>query len=333
MAAIQSTGGQTVTVTIDPAAAGERIDRVLAAALASRADEAVSRSRLKALILSGAVSDSGRTISDPSLRVKPGQIFTIAIPDATPATAQAQALPLDIVYEDEHLIVIDKPAGMVVHPAPGNPDRTLVNALLAHCGGSLSGIGGVARPGIVHRLDKDTSGLLVVAKTDLAHQGLAAQFAAHTVERAYVAVAWGIPRPLKGEFGGAIGRSQHDRKKMTVVRSGRGRPALTRYRVVKPLAGGLASVIECRLETGRTHQIRVHLTAAGHPLLGDPVYGRAAQLRKLPEAARSVLEGLPGQALDAFLLGFTHPASGKNLRFERNYNIKINTIIRTLEKI
>ncbi len=324
--------GRAITVTIAADAAGERIDRALAAALAGAGDDALSRSRVKALIVAGAVSDNAATISDPSRRVKPGEIFSVQLPETTPAVAQAQKMALAVVYEDEHLIVIDKPVGMVVHPAPGNPDRTLVNALLAHCGASLSGIGGVARPGIVHRLDKDTSGLLVAAKTDLAHHGLAEQFAAHTVERAYAAIVWGVPRPARGEFTGAIGRSPRERTKMAVVRGGRGKPALTRYRVIKPLAGRQASLIECRLETGRTHQIRVHLATAGHPLLGDPVYGRGSR-RGVPAAVSAAVVNQCGQALDAFLLGFTHPATGKALRFERPYSSYIKDLIDSLESI
>ena len=325
--------GPAVTVTIGPGAAGERLDRALAAALADRLpDEAPSRSRVKALIAAGAVSENAATISDPSRRVKSGQVLTVVFPPTVAAVVAPQRLPLDIVYEDEHLIVIDKPPGLVVHPAPGNPDRTLVNALLAHCGASLSGIGGVARPGIVHRLDKDTSGLLVVAKTDPAHRGLAAQFASHEVQRTYAAVVWGVPRPARGEIEGAIGRSVRDRKKMAVVRGGRGKPALTRYRVLQPLAGGAASLIECQLATGRTHQIRVHLAAKGHPLIGDPVYGRPAGRRHVP-AAVAAAAAFPRQALDAFTLGFQHPISGKRLAFTRPYYSDINRLINTLERL
>ena len=323
-----------VTVTIGPEANGERLDRALAAALAG-ADGAPSRTRIKALIADGAVADTAGTISDPSRRVKSGQVFVVTVPATVPAAITAQALPLDVVFEDEHLIVIDKPPGLVVHPAPGNPDRTLVNALLAHCGSSLSGIGGVARPGIVHRLDKDTSGLLVVAKTDAAHHGLAAQFAEHSVERVYAAVVWGTPRRLKGEISGAIGRSPRDRKKMTILRGGRGKPALTRYRVIKPLAGGAASLVECELATGRTHQIRVHLAAAGHPLIGDPVYGRAGgrpgTRRNLAPKISQAIAGFSRQALDAFTLGFDHPISRKRLRFSREYSSDIKSLIGNLE--
>jgi 23S rRNA pseudouridine1911/1915/1917 synthase len=321
--------GKTVSVTLE-AEAGERLDRALAAALAKLPGDPPSRSRVKALITAGAVSSDGATISDPSRRVKPGQTVAVAFPELVPLDVSAQAIPLDVVYEDDHLIVIDKPPGLVVHPAPGNPDRTLVNALLAHCGASLSGIGGVARPGIVHRLDKDTSGLLVAAKTDAAHHHLARQFADRTAERLYAAIVWGVPRRAQGEIEGAIGRSSGDRKKMAVVRGGRGKPALTRYRVLKRLAGDGASLLECQLATGRTHQIRVHLATAGHPLIGDPVYGRPAQRRTVAEPLASLAGQFPRQALDAFMLGFDHPTSGERLRFKRKY---YNDIIELLDKL
>lgn len=329
---------RAVTVTIGPDSAGERLDRALTAALAQLPSPTLpgtpsSRSRVKALITAGAVADSGATISDPSRRVKSGQVFTVTLPELLALEMAPQALPLEIVYEDEHLIVVDKPPGLVVHPAPGNPDRTLVNALLAHCGASLSGIGGVARPGIVHRLDKDTSGLLVAAKTDAAHHGLAAQFARHSVERVYAALVWGVPRPRTGEIAGAIGRSPRDRKKMTVVRGGRGKAALTRYRLIKALAGDAASLIECELATGRTHQIRVHLASIGHPLIGDPVYGRVATRRRVETALAAVVAPFRRQALDAFTLGFDHPVSGKRLRFSRNYSNDLICLIDSLEQL
>jgi 23S rRNA pseudouridine1911/1915/1917 synthase len=325
--------GASVTVTLGPDAAGERLDRALAAALAKLPGEAPSRSRLKALITSGAVTEAGGTISDPSRRVKSGQVVVIAFPATAAADIPAQALPLDIVFEDEHLIVIDKPPGLVVHPAPGNLDRTLVNALLAHCGQSLSGIGGVARPGIVHRLDKDTSGLLVVAKNDQAHHGLASQFARHSVKRVYAAVVWGTPRVRVGEISGAIGRSARDRKKMAVVRGGRGKPALTRYRVIRSFAGGAASLLECELATGRTHQIRVHLATAGHPLIGDPVYGRAAARRRLPHGITEAAGQFSRQALDAFTLGFEHPATHEKVVFQREYYSDIRSLVSNLESL
>ncbi|WP_052004248.1 RluA family pseudouridine synthase [Paramagnetospirillum caucaseum] len=312
---------------VEPEEAGTRLDRWLAVRLPE-----LSRTRVKALIEDGRVGLDGTTISDPSLRVKPGQCFVVEVPPDAPAEPEPQDIALTVVYEDEDLIVIDKPAGMVVHPAPGNPDETLVNALLAHCGESLAGIGGVRRPGIVHRIDKDTSGLLVAAKTDAAHRGLAAQFAAHTLERAYWALVWGTPSPRQGEIEGNIGRNPNDRKKMAVVRSG-GKPALTRYRVLKSFAGGAVSLVECRLATGRTHQIRVHMTSQGHPLIGDPVYGRIRSSRRvvLPPEVRETLGGFPRQALHAYLLGFSHPTKGYDIRFESRMPADINALIQFLE--
>ena len=318
----------SIEVTIDAAEAGERLDRVLAARL-----DRLSRSRLKSLIEEGRVRLAGATIEEPSYRVKPGQTFAIIIPEIVPALPAAQSLPLDILYEDSDVIVLMKPPGMAVHPGPGTPDRTLVNALIAHCGDSLSGIGGVRRPGIVHRLDKDTSGLLVAAKTDLAHQGLAADFARHTIERAYLAVVWGIPSPRSGEIEGAIGRHPTNRKKMAIVARG-GKPALTRYKVVRPLGRG-ASLVECRLATGRTHQIRVHLTALGHPVIGDPVYGRPtpARLALLSPAQQQAARAMGRQALHAYRLGFRHPRSGEQLVWESDLPADIENLIESLESV
>ncbi|WP_119460227.1 RluA family pseudouridine synthase [Rhodospirillaceae bacterium SYSU D60014] len=315
-------------ITAGPASVGQRLDRMLADGLSD-----LSRSRVKALVEAGRVTAGGVTITDPSYRVKPGQTFAIMLPDPVAALPAGQAIALDVVYEDADLIVINKPAGMVVHPAPGNPDETLVNALIAHCGSSLSGIGGVRRPGIVHRLDKDTSGLLVAAKNDVAHQALADAFARHDVERAYWAVVWGIPAPRAGEIAGAIGRHPVNRKKMAVVSRG-GKAALTRYRVLRPL-GPAVSLVECRLATGRTHQIRVHLASIGHPLIGDPVYGRttAARLGRLAPAARAAVEGMKRQALHAFLLGFRHPRTGLPLRWEAEMPADILGLTRSLEQI
>jgi 23S rRNA pseudouridine1911/1915/1917 synthase len=295
-----------------PADAGKRLDKFLADAA-----PALSRMRLKALILEGCVRVGGRTITDPSYRVKAGEAAAWDEPAPLDATPAAQAIPLDVLHEDAHLIVIDKPAGLVVHPAPGNPEGTLVNALLAHCGASLQGIGGERRPGIVHRLDKDTSGLMVAAKTELAHRRLSEAFAARDIERAYDALVWGAPRPPAGEIEGAIGRDPRNRKRMAVVRHG-GKAALTRYRTRRAF-GDAAALLECRLATGRTHQIRVHLAARGHPVLGDPIYGRAsaARLARLPAAAREAARAFPRQALHARLLGFVHPVTGAPLRFER----------------
>ena len=317
-----------IEVTIEAAEAGERLDRVLAAKL-----DQLSRSRLKSLIEEGRVRLAGATIEEPSYRVKPGQTFAIIIPEIVPALPAAQRLPLDILYEDPDVIVLMKPPGMAVHPGPGTPDRTLVNALIAHCGDSLSGIGGVRRPGIVHRLDKDTSGLLVAAKTDLAHQGLAADFARHTIERAYLAVVWGIPSPRSGEIEGAIGRHPTNRKKMAIVARG-GKPALTRYKVVRPLGRG-ASLVECRLATGRTHQIRVHLTALGHPVIGDPVYGRPtpSRLALLSPAQQQAARAMNRQALHAYRLGFRHPRSGEQLAWESDLPADIENLIESLESV
>ncbi len=321
-------GEQHHTLTAAAGDAGERLDRFLAARM-----EGLSRSRVKVLIEAGAVRAGGAPILDPAYKVRAEQTFAIIVPESTPASPQAQAIALNIVYEDEDLIVVDKSPGMVVHPAPGSADGTLVNALLAHCGDSLSGVGGVRRPGIVHRLDKDTSGLLVAAKNDVTHQGLATQFAVHSVDRAYRALVWGIPRPLEGSIEGNVGRSRADRKKMAVVKSG-GRPALTRYRTLRTLADGLVSLIECRLETGRTHQIRVHLSAVGHPLIGDPVYGRArhSKTAALPPPAAAALKGFGRQALDACELGFTHPKTLKRLLFKKKLSNDIKELIDILEQ-
>ncbi len=282
----------------------------------------LSRSRLQALIAEGAVQQGAATIKDPNHRVKPGESYRIAIPATVSATPRGENIPLEVVYEDKELIVIVKPAGLVVHPAAGNPDGTLVNALIGHCGEELMGIGGEARPGIVHRLDKDTSGLLVAAKTERAMSSLAKQFANHTIERAYHAVVWGRPRDAAGLIEGQIGRSPFDRKRMAVLRGG-GKLARTRYKVIESYGAPerpIASLIECRLETGRTHQIRVHLTHLGHPLIGDPQYGRARQAPRPKtaeeETAFTLATGFDRQALHAFILGFQHPTLHKALRFE-----------------
>ena len=306
------TAGAALTCVVPAEAAGERLDKFLAATFA-----ALSRSRLRALLDQGHVGCGGRTITDPSHRVKPGQAFELTVPPPEPATPEPQAMPLTIVYEDDDVLVIDKPAGLVVHPAPGNRDLTLVNALLAHCGDSLSGIGGVCRPGIVHRLDKDTSGLLVAAKSDRAHAGLSAQFGDRTIRRTYAALVWGLPNPTSGTVAGAIGRSSADRKKMAVVGHG-GKAAVTHYRLLRAF-GLAAALVECRLETGRTHQIRVHLASIGHPVVGDAVYGGGmtpARAKRLPEAARPALAAFQRQALHARRLEFLHPVDGRPVAFE-----------------
>ena len=300
--AITMSGPDCITGTL-PAA--NRLDKALAEATD------LSRERIKGLIADGAVTLEGTVATSASASVADGAAFIVTLPPLAPLDLEAQDIPLDIVFEDEHLIVVNKPAGMVVHPAAGNHDGTLVNALLHHCRGRLSGINGVGRPGIVHRIDKDTSGLLVVAKTDAAHEGVARQFADHSIHRRYLAVCAGHPNPPAGTIDARLGRSDRDRKKMAVLAkdSSRGKHAVTHYTLVQRLAH--AALIECRLETGRTHQVRVHCASIGHPLLGDPVYGRT------PKPLRSLLESLAfrRQALHAAELGFVHPATGKTVEF------------------
>lgn len=292
----------TISIHIDSAQHGWRLDRALAAAVPM-----LSRERLKALISSGHVHGEIGLSRDPAVKVSCGDLYAIDIPQPKPAHNVAQDIALKIVFEDDHLLVVDKPAGLVVHPAAGNFDGTLVNALLHHCAGRLSGIGGVARPGIVHRIDKETSGLLVVAKTDPAHEGLSAQFAAHSIDRRYKAIVAGVP--TSGTVDAPLARSPHDRKKVAI--QARGKRAVTHYSLVTALKND-AALIECRLETGRTHQVRVHMTSIGHPLLGDPVYGRARPHH------RTLLQSLDfkRQALHAAELGFVHPVNRETLRFE-----------------
>jgi 23S rRNA pseudouridine1911/1915/1917 synthase len=291
-------------------AAGGRVDKALAEALPE-----FSRARIQALMAEGRVSRDGAPVTDGSAKAAAGD-YRLEIPPPVAAEPQPENIPLVVLYEDEHLIVVDKPAGMAMHPAPGSESGTMVNALLHHCGDSLSGIGGVLRPGIVHRIDKDTSGVIVAAKTDAAHQGLSALFAAHDIERAYLALTRGAPSPIKGTIEGAIARSTNDRKKMALVKTG-GRHAVTHYTVARtygPLERPLAARVSCRLETGRTHQIRVHLASKGAPCLGDPVYGSgspAAPVKAAMEAAQ-----LSRQALHAAVLGFVHPITGAMVRCE-----------------
>jgi 23S rRNA pseudouridine1911/1915/1917 synthase len=308
--------GQVETVAVGAAEAGERLDRVLAQRVA------LSRSRLKALILAGEVAVGARTIRDPGYRVNAGEAVTVAVPPPEPAAPAGEAMPLHIVYEDGDVIVIDKPAGLVVHPAGGNPAGTLVNALIAHCGDSLSGVGGVRRPGIVHRLDKDTSGLMVVAKNDRAHRVLARQFADHgrtgPLTRGYLAFVWGVPDRPKGTVDAPLDRHPRARDRQA-VRAG-GRAAVTYWQVLEKYRGTdgrpVASLLACRLETGRTHQIRVHLAHLGHPLMADAVYGPGFKTKAahLTPAAAAALGDLGRQALHAYLLGFEHP-SGEFLEF------------------
>lgn len=294
----------------------DRLDRLLA-----RQFSEVSRARFQRLIVEGHVSVEGLRTIDPGHRVKTGQQIEVEMPPPVAAEPKPEAIWLDIVFEDRDLVVINKPAGLVVHPAAGHAGGTLVNALIAHCGDSLSGIGGVKRPGIVHRLDKDTSGLLVVAKNDAAHQALSEQFAAHgrdgRLERAYLAFVWGVPERNRGMIATGIGRSPTNRQKMAVSNRPDAREAVTHYEVQEHF-GKVASLVRCNLETGRTHQIRVHMAHIGHPLLGDGVYGAGfkASLSRLSEAARTCVKALKGQALHAAILGFEHPATGKKLRFE-----------------
>jgi len=294
-------------VTLEP---GGRVDKALAAALPE-----FSRARIQALMAEGRVTRDGAPVTDGSAKAAAGD-YRLEIPAPVAAEPLAENIPLTVLYEDAHLIVIDKPPGLAMHPAPGSERGTLVNALLHHCGDSLSGIGGVARPGIVHRIDKDTSGVVVAAKTDAAHQGLSALFAAHDIERVYVALTRGAPSPIRGTIEGAIARSPHDRKKMALVKTG-GRHAVTHYTVNRtfgPQEKPLAARVACRLETGRTHQIRVHLASKGAPCLGDPVYGSGSPAAAVKAAVAEA--GLTRQALHAAVLGFVHPVTGESLRFE-----------------
>jgi 23S rRNA pseudouridine1911/1915/1917 synthase len=298
-------------VLASPEAAGQRADRFLADAIGD-----MSRSRVKALITEGAVTRDGTPLRDPSEQVRPGARYSLQPPTPVAARPAPQAIPFPILFEDRHILVLDKPAGLVVHPAPGNQDGTLVNALLAHCGDSLPGIGGEKRPGIVHRLDKDTSGVMVVAKTEQALAALSAIFAARDLDRRYLALAWGCPSPVAGDIEGAIGRDPNERKRMALVSHG-GKPALTHYKTRRAWMPN-ASLLECKLATGRTHQIRVHLASIGHPIVGDPVYLRRipAAARTLQPAIRAALLDFPRQALHAATLAFAHPATGKTLQFE-----------------
>lgn len=326
-----------------PGTDADRLDKALARAVPEAA--ALSRSRLARMIVEGAVSLHGVPVTDAKARVAAGQTYVLRLDPAADVDTLPEDIPLDVVWEDDDLIVIDKPAGMVVHPAPGTPTGTLVNALLAHCGDTLSGVGGERRPGIVHRIDKDTTGLLVVAKSDRAHHGLAAQFEDHSVNRRYLAVAHGLPsaadprlRGLRGisfEGGGILkiatnlARHKTDRQRQAVVWDGIGRHAVTRVRVIDELAGGAAAVVECWLETGRTHQIRVHMAYAGHALLGDQTYGNRRRLSSKTPGADAAL-AFPRQALHAATLGFVHPVSGAALEFASPLPDDIQALIAAL---
>jgi 23S rRNA pseudouridine1911/1915/1917 synthase len=308
-------------LVVDVQDAGKRLDRYLSAAV----DE-LSRQRLKGLILDGWITVDGAVQKDPAYKVRAGGEIAFDVPNAVAAEPSGEAISLDIVHEDAHLIVVDKPPGLVTHPAPGHETGTLVNALIWHCGDELSGIGGVKRPGIVHRLDKDTSGLLVVAKSDRAHKGLSAQFQAHgmdgLLQREYLALVWGLFERPAGTVDAPLARSQLNRRKMAIAKPETGRRAVTHYSVeagFETPAGGQVSRLRLRLETGRTHQIRVHMASIGHPLLGDRAYGAGFRASEalLTEQAHAALEALGRQALHASVLGFQHPVSEEQLRFER----------------
>lgn len=348
-------GAGPIRITPSREQVGQRIDRLLAEVIGT-----ISRSRVKVLIEEGALSRTDRramarasegaaaggaglpiadappwqeavTVTEPAEPARAGSVYTLVIPEPAPAAPLPQAIPFPILYEDRDLIVLDKPAGLVVHPAPGNRDGTLVNALLSHCGPGFTGIGAEKRPGIVHRLDKDTSGVMVVAKTQLANDVLSAAFAARDLERTYLALCWGLPTPLSGEIEGAIGRDRRDRKRMAVVSHG-GKAALTRYNVIRGYATA-AALVQCRLGSGRTHQIRVHLSERGHPIVGDPVYLRRipAVSRLLPEPLRHALLDFPRQALHAASLGFSHPRTGQPMRFETLPPEDMRSLIALLE--
>ncbi|MGB1357602.1 MAG: RluA family pseudouridine synthase [Candidatus Puniceispirillaceae bacterium] len=321
---------QHLTAIVDESASGDRLDRFLASSLTS--DEPLSRTRVKALILDGAVTEDGEVASDPSQTVRAGATYVLTLPPVRDARPVAQDIPLDILYEDSDLIVIDKPVGMVVHPGPGQPDGTLVNALISHCGEGLTGIGGEMRPGIVHRLDKDTSGVMLAAKSQRAHTRLTEMFAAHDLERCYNAIVWGMPGENDGRIEAPLGRSQRDRKKQAVVANGRF--AATNWRVTRRLPP-FASLVECRLETGRTHQIRVHMAHLGHGVIGDQVYGRAMRTSQMPDApARDCLAEIRRfgrQALHAARLALAHPVTGATLEFETPLPADMTALVGTIE--
>lgn len=302
------------TKPVLPEQKGLRMDKFLAENFAD-----FSRSQIQRLIAQGNLSCDDESIVDNSFKVRPGDVYQLEIPEPEEAVPEAQDIPLDVVFEDEDLIIVNKPAGMTVHPAPGAYNGTLVNALLYHCRGNLSGIGGVKRPGIVHRIDKDTSGLLVVAKNDMAHRSLSQQFFEHSIERTYNAVVYGLPNPAQGRIEANIGRSPYDRKKMAVV-AGTGKTAATNYKTVKNF-GGIAAQVECRLETGRTHQIRVHMSSIGCNLIGDQLYEKAKKTSirfACPEQKEFILN-FPRQALHATTLGLIHPRTQEKIFFSSDF--------------
>lgn len=314
------------TLTITEAEAGQRLDKALTTLMQAH-EPPLSRARIQALLDEGQVSLAGIIADNAKQLVKAGQVYELSVPAAAPSEAQAEEIPIEIVYEDDDVLVINKPAGLVVHPAAGNQTGTLVNALLWHRGDELSGIGGVQRPGIVHRLDKDTSGLMVVAKNDAAHQALSKQFEKHKLSRTYMAVVWGVPMPREGVIDAPIGRSRLDRKKMAVVQGGK--TARTHYAVERVLAAGALSLIRCELETGRTHQIRVHMAHIGHPLIGDPVYGN--KRRKIVEPYASVAKGFGRQALHAAELQFLSPKDGELVEFHADLPQDMQELLIQLE--
>lgn len=328
--------GARFAFTVAEGEAGARLDRYLAER-PELVSAHLSRSRIKSLIEGGRVALRGAAMRDPAKKLTPLDEIVLDVPPPEPAEPQAEAIALNIVYEDAHLIVIDKPAGLVVHPASGHESGTLVNALIAHCGESLSGVGGVKKPGIVHRIDKDTTGLLVIAKTDAAHHGLSALFADHgrtlSLTREYLAFVWGVPDRAHGTIETHLGRHSIQREKMAVVSQSRGREAITHWEKVADY--GVASLIRCQLETGRTHQIRVHLAHIGHPLIGDATYGAGfkTKIAKLPEGAREAVEALGRQALHAETLGFEHPITREEMMFESELPDDLAALRAALEEV
>lgn len=315
------------TKPVEAAEKGQRMDKFLAANVAG-----VSRSQIQRLIALGCLSCDDEVIVDNSFKVRTGDVYQLEIPEPDEAVPQAEDIPLDVVYEDDDLIVVNKPAGMTVHPAPGAYSGTLVNALLFHCRGGLSGIGGVKRPGIVHRIDKDTSGLIVAAKNDLAHRGLCEQFFVHSIERTYFAVVYGLPNPLQGRIEANIGRSPYDRKKMAVVQTG-GKTAATNYKTVQNFNGS-AALVQCNLETGRTHQIRVHMASIGCNLIGDKLYEKSKKtsLKFSSAGQKAYVNAFPRQALHATTLGFVHPCSGERLCFSSEFPADFAELIDVLNR-
>lgn len=321
------TDAQIYELMVSAADIGIRLDRWLTDNVPD-----MSRNRVQALIAEGRLTGPLGVVDDASKKVQAGEQYHLTIPPPVPATPSPEDIPLTVLFEDDHLIVIDKPPGLVVHPAPGHATGTLVHALLHHCKGSLSGIGGVTRPGIVHRLDKDTSGVMVCAKSDVAHRGLVEQFQVHSIDRAYMAVVWGMPSPPKGRIETRIGRDPHNRKRMAVVKSG-GKEAITDYKVIRPV-GSIGALVDCHLFTGRTHQIRVHMLSIGNSLIGDPLYLPRSRSRKMREPViQERVSVYKYQALQAYRLGFEHPISGQEMNFEIGLSKDIEQLISSLDQI